>query len=585
MPTGPAPANVIFQRWTGGDVGRSRPLKSALDQFRGLNVWTYPNGAIGPRPPWQDCGITGLPQRSIPLFDVVKNVQGTAEAAPVLVFAVNQTPPTTGAEIWVASSVHGSAASNEGATVNYPLASAVWGGAVYYIASFGNGSSYDIFTTTVTDRPDIPSGLDIAPMASRMVIANAGGISGQLRVSAADDPNTWPVGNFINVGAPTAITGLFELRNALAILRYDGTVWQITGVPTAGGVLRKVDVGYAPPFQFRARGAVAGQSNLWWTAGRSMCKFTGAQLITVDRPDIPILPADKATYSWSPSADHVGAVLPLPEDDEFIVLGTLDLLSDLAVHKVWSQVYRARDQWTRHSIPITPFRFGLQGSPQFQQGSRDDTAAIAVPKLAPNGVAYFVINSDTAGASSRGHSVYRLNTQQEFPHISVGTRLAGGQVSSTLNDADSAAPVLGQFTTAEVWAEDQQYVRPPFTMLQGDGWSTGFTQVRVRSVEVDLSYDASITPHSTYNKFSLSVESVQRDSTAGEALAASTPQAYVAPTVSAPDPDGDGLVRTRVKFQVGDQGWGSGFRVRLADWTGIMVHRISCLVDLDGPRY
>ncbi len=580
----PTPQIVLFEHFTGGDVGRARPLKTDLDQFRGLNVWTYPNGSIGPRPPWQDCGVTGLPQRSIPVFDVVKNVSGTQEDAPVLVFAVNQTPPTTGAEIWAASSVPGSAAANKGNTTEYPLASATWGGSLYYVASFGFGSTYNIFTGTVADVPAMPSGLDICALASRMVIADAGGISGQIQVSSDSDPTAWP-GNFLNVGAPVAITGLFELRNALVILRYDGGVWQVTGVPTNGGTLRKSDVGYAPPFQFRARGAVAGQSSLWWTAGRSMCRYTGAQLDQIDRPDIPILPADKATYDWTPASDHVGTVLPLPNDDEFIVLGTLDLTADKAIHKVWSQVFRARDQWTRHVIPVTPFRFGLTVSPAFSQGSRDDTSSIAVPKLAPNGVAYFVINSDTGGTSARGHSVYRLNTQQEFPHLAVGTRLAGGQVSSTLNDADSAAPVLGQFTTSEVWAEDQEVVRPKDTMVQDATWSQGFTQIRCKSVEIDISYNPSITPHSTYNKFTFSAEAVQRDVVAGTAVATSTPQAYVAPTVSAPDPDGDGLVRTRIKFQCGDQGWGSGFRVKLSDWTGIMVHRISCVVDLEGPRY
>ncbi len=579
MPTGPSPANVIFERFTGGDVGRSRPLKSALDQFRGLNVMTYPNGAVGPRPPWQALGLTGLPALRLTTFDCVRNVLNTlSESPPTLVFGVDE---ATDGKVYAAPATPAGAATLE-ATNSLPFTCATaWGTTVYLATGVGVGTSYDVATDTAASVAAMPAAVAITSLASRMVT----GVYGQIRVSAPDDPTTWPVGNFINIGQPSDILGLYELRNALVILKYDGSVWQITGVPTNGGVLRKVDVGHLASFNFRARASVAGQSNLWWVSGRNMVKFTGAQLATIDRPDIPITEANKALFKWSPSATHVGNVLPLPGDDEFLVVGTLDLLSDFPFqHQPWVQMYRATDQWTRHTLPVTNYRATFDDF-TLSNSSADDGRAIFVPAFAPHGMAFVATQGEASGTGARAIKVYQLNTQQEFPLVATGTEMSGGVSSFTLNDGDTAAPTVAQFATAEVWAEDQQYVRPPFTMLQGDGWSTGFTQVRVRSVEIDLSYAAAITPHATYNKFTVSVESVQRDSTAGEALASSTAQAYVAPTVSAPDPDGDGFVRTRVKFQVGDQGWGSGFRVRLANWSGILVHRISCLVDLDGPRY
>ncbi len=580
----PVAASVLFEEFTGGDTGRDRPSRPQLNQFRALNAWVYPNGAIGPRPPWQNCAITGLPQLSVACFDLVRNVNGSTESQAVLSYALNTTVPNS--QLWSAAAAQAAPVFFNGTFGQNALASAVWGNTVYYCSGAGTGASYNIFTGTVAAIAGMPAGNDITALASRMILSNSGGAPGQIRVSAADDPTTWPAGNFINVGAPVSITGMHELRNALVLLRYDGTVWQITGVPTVNGIVRKVDQGLAPAFQFRARAEVVGQSNLWAVAGRSMVKYTGANLLTLNRPDIPIQEADKATYIWTPSSDHVGHVLPLPGDDEFIVVGTLDQVADNAIHKVWAQVYRERDQWTRHTIPMTPFRFTLPGGGgTLTQGSRDEATAVQVANLAPAGVAFLVSNSQPAGTSARPPTTYRCNTRQEFPHVAVGTVLAAGQTSSTLNDADSSAPTVAQFRTAEVWADDPQYSRAPNTLLHGDTWSQGFTQVRVRAVQVDLSYVAVITPHSTYNKFTIAAEALQRDVVPGTAVAISAPQAYVAPTVTAPDPDADGLVRLRVKFQMGDQGWGAGFRIILSDWVGIMVHRIEALVDLDGPRY
>ncbi len=580
---GPAPQTVIFQRFDGGDVGRARPLKTVLNQFRALNIWTYPSGAIGPRPPWQDCGFTGMPQKYLLTFDVQRTISGVFEGPAKVVLATDNGGSVS--QIYVGSTVPGSALASAGTGTGTVLASEAWGNSRYFcVGDTSNGISVDLNTNAVASVAGMPAGGSLALLGTRMVISNPGvpPVLGQIRFSADADPTSWPVGNFINVGGLSAVTALFSLRNALVICQYNGTIWQITGVLTetlTAAILRQVDVTYPPLLNLFAPGAVVGQSNLWYCAGRQMVKFTGAQALTVERPDLPVTDANKLLYTWDPNLTHPGGVLPLPDDDEFIVVGGLDKISDSQIHTGWAQVFRARDNWTRHTIPVV-FRDNLVAA-----RPSAEVTPIRVGRVAPYGVAYICTSAAATGTSSRPSIVYRLNTQQEFPHMPVGMALAGGVISSTLSDADSGAPVVGQFSTSEVWAEDQQYVRPPGTLLGSDTWAGGFTQIRVRSVEIDLSFNGAITPASTYNKFTLSVTSVQRDSVNGEALATSSPQAYVAPATTAPSPDGDGMVRARVKFQCGEQGWGSGFRVNLNDWVGISVHRISCVVDLDGPRY
>ncbi len=582
----PTPLNVIFAKFIGGEIGRSRPLKTALDMFRGLNVWTYPNGAIGPRPPWQDCAYTGLPQLSVQTFDVNRFTLVPGEDPAKIILTVDAVAGVTA--VFAGDSTPGSAVADRGNVTGLILASASWGNTLYFCsATTNNGGKIDLNTYTVGDVAAMPLGFDLAVLGTRMVIANPGAtpVSGQLRFSADADPDTWDVGNFYNVGSPAVITALHELRNALVICKYDGTIWQTTGALTESqqsATTRKVDLTFPAPYQHNSHGSVAGSSNLWYCAGKQMVQFTGAQANTVERPDIPITEANKALYAWDPSDNHVGNVLPLPDDDEFIVVGTLDKLSDSNIHTGWAQVYRARDQWTRHTIPTT-FRHTNAGP----QPSVDEARAIKTPKIAPAGVAYICTSADPTGSGAVPIKVFRLNTQQEYPHVPVGLILSGGPngpTSSTLVDADSGAPVVGQFSTAEVWAEDQEYVRPKETLVGDATWTQGFTQIRVRSVEIDLSYNPTFTPASTYNHFTFSVTSVQRDATANEAVATSTAQVF-APTAAAPSPDSDGLVHIRHKFQCGDQGWGSGFRINLNDWSGIMVHRIVALVDLDGPRY
>lgn len=580
---------VLFERFDHGEIGRSRPLKSVIDQFRGLNVWTYPNGSIGPRPPWQDCAFTGLPQLSIQTFDIQRFTLVPGEDPAKVVLTVDSGAGVTA--VWTGSSTHASAHADRGNVTGLILASAGWGNTLYFCsATTSNGGKVDLNTNTVSDVAGMPLGFDLAVLGTRMVIANPGSppITGQIRFAGDADPDTWAVGNFYNVGSPAVITALHELRNALVICKYDGTIWQTTGALTedqSAATTRKSDLTFPAPYQHNGRGAVAGSSNLWYCAGKQMVKFTGAQADTVERPDIPITAADKALYAWDPADNHVGRVLPLPDDDEFIVVGTLDKLSDAQIHTGWAQVYRARDLWTRHTIPVT-FRHTLAGP----QPSVDEARNIQTPKMAPAGVAYIATSADAAGTSSRPVHVYRLNTQQEYPYVAVGLVLSGGPngpTSSTLMDGDTGAPVLGQFSTAEVWAEDQEVIRPKETMLADVTWTNGYTQVIVRSVEIDLSYNPSVGASSTYNHFTVSVTSTQRDATAGETVSAATSagQLYVAPAVSAPSPDADGLVHVRAKFQMGEQGWGSGFRVNLADWAGIMVHRISAICDLDFPRF
>ncbi len=82
------------------------------------------------------------------------------------------------------------------------------------------------------------------------------------------------------------------------------------------------------------------------------------------------------------------------------------------------------------------------------------------------------------------------------------------------------------------------------------------------------------------HRVTVAVEALQRGSVASSV---STTQ-NLTPTVGA-SLDGGYLRRARGQLGFGDQGVGGGFRFKLSDWRGLMIHRVTAIVEMSPADY
>lgn len=527
---------VQFSDFSGGDEGRSRPSKYDPTKFRATNAWVYPSGGLGPRPPAQKLAITGLPQKKLNVFIVMR---GGGDFYYVFAFSdgtIYRAPSATGAAALV------------GTATNPPCAAATSGDYVFFCSASGTGSY--ITTSGGLTEAAIPQAQYITFFGARLVVSDP--LVGVMRVSAVSDYLTWPAANAIAVGNTNeAVVGLYVQRNTLVLPKRYGSVWVLRGVPTVNETLRQEDQTLPHHLIWRATGGVVGQSNLWYCVNRHMVRFTGAQAFLEERPDVPT----KTGYDVFPWSDNVGAVLPLSDDDEFLVVGTMDKTGSAATRQVWFHARRPQDAWTRHILATDEFI--VNGSTLSGLTTSAWTGEFVKVDYFLPGTALICTGSDTSGLGGRAPRVYALNSQQEHPYLPVGSQIGPLVTSATLNDGDTSLPVIAEARTAEHWDQEGR-------------------QLTVTEIVVDYSYNPNLTPASTYNKFDLTVEALQ--SPGSTTVNASTSITFT-PSGSGSTPDGSPLVRAEQRFGVGNQGSGLGFRVRFADWRGIVVHRIAVFVD------
>lgn len=532
---------LVFEDFSGGDVGRSRPATSNPTQFRAINAWVYPGG-VGPRPPFQDIRPSGLPQQKLVSFDVVRGTSGFLYLMWAFENKAIYKMGTTGAG-WN----FGDTVTSLGSMTNVPITSTNIGPQMLYPSILGHGAIADPVAATITNLTNMPAAISAVRFGERLAASSGDGI---LRFSAPSSFNDWPAANLIQVGATQFICDLYVQRNNLLIPKLEGDLWTITGTLGVNETLRRSDNGVRHNFPTFAPGAVTAGSSLWYCGTRQMVQYTGAQLVLVERPDVPPPPGTDVQV-WDV---HPGAVAPLSDDDEFFLLGAAEL-AGTSVRTVWAQAFRPnKDNWTRHVIPVTQYRCDSVGTrSQFTSG------CIKVNRTDHEGMCFFSTTSDTAGNNGSASQVFVCFSNQEFPLVTNATAYGANYITDTVFDAKSGVPVTATFRTSDTWA--------------GLG-----EQIQVNEVVVDYSFNSDFTPSSTYNKFDISVEALQNPGST--AVRTSTAISFTAPAVTTSTPDGVPLVRGQAKFQFGDQGAGVGFRILLDNWRGILVHRITANVEV-----
>lgn len=531
---------VSFDDWSGGDIGRKVPAHNDSRQFRGINCWVYPNEAIAPRPPWQNMSITGLPMLELGSFNFLRSST----------YALSRLFFTAGTSVYMASAAFSAAASALVSSTNAAIDSFALGASAYFVSAAGSGFAVDMSTGVKTELGTMPAGIKIDMHGQQPVIAGTAGI---LYSANLNDPTTWngvtsgnvPVGDIFR-----PFRNLMIQRDTVVLPKFNGDIWQVSGVIGSTEFVRQIDQSALHAPATLADGHVVNQSNAWWVGGREAVKFTGAQAVIEELPDIPT----QTGFPTKSYFNNPGHICPLLDDDEFLILGVVDSTSSTLSKKVYMTSRRPLDGYTRHLIPITI------DDPQAAVRALDSAQSIRTASAAIDGVALLAVTGKAATSSIR---CFAFNSRQEFPHLPAGTITSQNVQSVTLSDGESGAPTVASFATTEYWDVSDK-------------------SVTVRAVSVDYSYDATITPLATFNKFNISVDALQREDSIGATT--STAQTFT--------PDGLGssigdshLLRGRVTFYFGDQGPGTGFRVNLTDWRGIMIHKIICTLETAEARH
>jgi hypothetical protein len=396
---------IVFDNWAKGDFGRAYPAFNQVGGFRGRNVFLYPNGALGDRPPFYTLSVTGLPSKQVSHM-----IYNDAQGVMVVIF-------TTGA-VWKFSPTSGGAATSVG-TVSSPVPNDVVssGNSIYGVRTSGaNGLvSINLATNTITDVAAAPLGHLIQVYGVQWIIVNTtGSTPNRLNYSALGDPTSWP-GNFTDVGDLSAIQKVFVQRNSLSIPKADGTWWNVSGV-LGSETVRRVERG----LNFASPSTLSFGENIWWVNGRDMGVFSGAQVRTELRPDEP--------YAGGAPGFENGAedIAPLAAADDVVLVGTAKA-TDGTDTIAYAQA-RIGGTWSRHTLPVGTLP-NAAGSNLFIEPMGQGKVLLCV-------------RGRTGGAGDSAPTFYIWQPRDEFPNISQRT------------DGTSAAPVSASFDTPEFWPED-----------------------------------------------------------------------------------------------------------------------------------
>lgn len=548
---------IVLDDFSGGDSGRTRPDPNDLKSYRGTNTWLYPSG-IGPRPPLvKDTGLytNGLPTgKRLRTFNIMRgqNYIWTAYSFSDGTIYSNDAAVTVP-----------TAQTLQGTLGGFPNDSAKTSDVVYFCVETGAGGMVDS-AGTFTSLPNMPVAQRIETFGARVVVMyNIITTPPTIRFSNAADPTTWDVVDSQFIGPAGLGMNLYVMRDALIIPKFDGTIWQFTGVIGLNEITRQIDVGRTHPYVGVADGAIVGGSMLYYVSGNRIVAFTGAQLLVVPRPDLA--PPTAAGYTVKSQMAHTGRIISLGEDQHYMVLGTFDKDSDALTHVPWMQTYSPERGWNRHALPLTEYKLSTDAITSPSGTSLDSARTILADDLI-DGIVAIVVPSDSTGGTNGTIRFYLFNSTQEMPYL---TTPQPWEIASATNhrDGDTSAAVSASVQFAEWWSPDG-------------------SEVTVRSVQMDYTYDTDgtiVSSVSTPNTLTMSVLSTEPMD--GTTVAESSAVTFVPTAGTAIDvPQDTTLKRGRELFQFGDQGAAGGFRIKIANWSGIVIRRLTITVDLGEPR-
>lgn len=243
---------VVYDKWDKGEFGTMNPAQAPNGSWTGNNVVPYKDGMIGPRPGMREITFSNSPSKNGPMLGFGFSPVAQAGNRPIFfiledrAYAFN---PAAGSPALKAAVPDLDAApmNTDAQRVLFKESCRLIGGEVYF--SVDNSFVYRLdlradppALTAITDSGVVPSaGTDLELFRDRLFSPNG------MRVFYTDpaDFETWPAGDFFDVGAAFRIVSVMTFRDALFFFTQSG-VWSMTGSSPADGTFRRVSETLAP---------------------------------------------------------------------------------------------------------------------------------------------------------------------------------------------------------------------------------------------------------------------------------------------------------------------------------------------------
>lgn len=411
-------------------------------------------------------------------------------------------------------------AINLTAVTNLPVDSISDGGVQHYVSPDGFGSDYDVVGASMADSL-IPAARRIEIFGARVVAFPVTGVSPDAQsiiYSDFGDPTSWPTANNIRIANSDGLTDMWNQGNTIVFTDGQGLIYLLSGNLGDTHILRRVEQAGPVPFietPFYPQGGVSQVGTAWWRSGSRIVTFNGARVSTIagyERPSAtPVL-----------SNDLPSQFMSLSEEGEFVWVMPQLLSGAGSNTSIGVTTHHAAGAFTQHLIPTNGY------TPE-----RDPLVLSTYSKVQR------ALYITTGGSDTQAPVIYKWLHDASFPSVT--------------HDGDSSAPVTATFRTGDFFAPEG-------------------VQLEVHSVTVDYSY-APAQVGSSQVQFDINVEMLSTDD--DFATYASAVQSFTPSSMTTDSPDFSLIQRGRRTFGMGEQGSGAGFRVKLANWRGIIVHQLT----------
>lgn len=502
---------AVYDDFSGGEFGALGSWRAPKGSFTGQNVVRYVDGSLGPRNGIKALTVTGLPA------DILGSRMGIDRNGN-LYFQVGTLVKTIDPTSTASQS---STAIGDAAT---DLAQGVLVGQYVYAITQGSGiKRLDFTTPAVTSVASSPNGTLLIQYGDRTLAAGNTSEKQRLYYSAAGNPESWPVGNYIDLGTGNTINSMIPLRGGVAIYTVTsaftglgGRWWILTGVPGVNETLREVLTGSQGPVN-DADAAVPGDGVPTFAAAKSEVVgfFDGSKVSLLRHLSVGTLPAL-----------DVRSVVGLREESDVLVYSC-----DSATASSGSGLMRRDGAWFRHAFAEADVRHVLT--------TRD---GVLVSDLQEVSSAQDLVIMATAAAPPVFYMWSAYNDRPPFADDYSASVLTAADVYFTLPDIQAERGEQISVRKVTVWFRD---------------WNTGGSANQ---------FNVTITPIHQYE--------------AGDGTAqVSVDSAGVTPSFSrAASASSTGGVNLRREWTFAED-FGDSARIKVSDMRGVAIHRVEVVLD------
>lgn len=497
-------STVVMNNWKFGDYGDFGGRNAPEGSFSGLNVLVYANGSVGPRPGFGDSTPASMPTGKILGFLLTNVVDREG------FFIIGNTVRRFSTTTLAAPSTVGTL----GTTPTALLSTKLQPEAKVLIAVPGTGGAVytaNVSADTVTALTGSPRSKDVEQYGQQ-VLALADDTPYRLWYSAVNDPNSWPAGNFTDIGDNYSANAVLNQGNGVTIFKEQG-VYVLQGVPgsdseivrrpfSGEGVLSFLDtsrdqqerIHFRPwtrvaPATFNGQSPAYDQFLQWFTYG-------------VRNNILQEPPAVTGVVSFN---------------DDMAPTATV-MLQGSSQNKM---IIQHNGAWTRHSTSV-------------------DITGLASPY--PSGLGFITTDGGNTGVAAK---FWRMELSADRPaFVSDGINQPGD---------NSTTPVPSSFSTREWWNPDGTEIAIRKVIVEFDRWDTGITNPTNYNhfdIEITMLTKFHSNPSTPGTNFNLTTQSWNQNPNLSAATAVGTPD--------------------RAVFEFKKE-WGGGFVIKANNLRGVAI--------------